>query len=174
MNREKNYIYTERLILRRFSESDFENYYDILNQEEVSKWLGSGKRKSKEDVKNIMTSFQSDWDKNNYGVWAVIKKENNRLIGHCGLKHLKDIQEIELLYAFDPKFWGNGYAAESARAVIKFAQDELKFKRLVAGVYPNNNRSCNVIEKLGFKYKGERELFGVNLFYYELELDLTV
>lgn len=175
MNIEKNNeIYTERLILRRFNQSDFENYYDILKQEEVTKWLGAGKRKSKEDVKNMMTTFQNHWDKNNYGVWAVIKKEDNRLIGHCGLKPLEDIQEIELLYAFDPKFWGNGYATESARTIIKVAQDELKLKRLVAIVYPNNNKSCNVIEKLGFQYKGEQEHFGVKLFYYELELDLMV
>lgn len=127
MNIEKNNeIYTERLILRRFNQSDFENYYDILKQEEVSKWLGARNRKSKED---------------------------NKLIGHCGLKPLEDIQEIELLYAFDPKFWGNGYATESARTIIKFAQDELKLKRLVAIVYPSNDKSCNVIEKLGFQYK---------------------
>jgi ribosomal-protein-alanine N-acetyltransferase len=170
MNIEKyNEIYTKRLVLRRFIESDFENYYDILKQEEVSKWIGSGKIKSKDDVKNIMRNFESHWKKNNYGVWAVIKKENNELVGHCGLKPLEDIQEIELLYAFRPNSWGNGYATESARAVIRLALDELKLKHLIALVYPNNKRSCNVIEKLGFKYKGEQEHFGINLLYYELE-----
>ena len=170
MNIEKyNEIYTKRLVLRRFIESDFENYYDILKQEEVSKWVGSGKIKSKDDVKNIMRNFESFWEKNNYGVWAVINKENNELVGHCGLKPLEDIQEIELLYAFRPNSWGNGYATESARAVIRLALDELKLKHLIALVYPNNKRSCNVIEKLGFKYKGEQEHFGINLLYYELE-----
>lgn len=165
-----NEIYTERLFLRRFNEADFESYYNILKQEEVCKWLGAGKRKNKEDVKNIMAAFQSHWDKNNYRVWAVINKENNELIGHCGLKPIDDISETELLYAFDPKSWGKGYATEAARAVIKFAQDELNLERLVAIAYPDNKRSCNVIEKLGFIYKGEQEHFNVNFSYYELEL----
>lgn len=172
MNSEiNNNIYTERLILRRFIQSDLEDYYNILNQEEVSKWLGSGKRISRDAVINSMRSIENFWNKNNYGIWAVINRETNELIGHCGLNPLKDIQKIELLYAFDKKAWGKGYATESAREIIKFAHDELKLNCLVAIAYPNNSRSCNVIEKLGFKYKGEQEHFGVNLSYYELELN---
>ena len=67
-------IFTERLVLKRFNECDLEKYYDILKQEEVSKWLGTGKRKSYDDVKNIMQSFEQHWSQNNYGVWAVINK----------------------------------------------------------------------------------------------------
>lgn len=54
--------------------------------------------------------------------------------------------------------------------IMRFAQDELNLKRLVAIAYPDNKRSCNVIEKLGFIYKGEQERFNVNFSYYELEL----
>ncbi|GLC31706.1 hypothetical protein bsdE14_31160 [Clostridium omnivorum] len=54
--------------------------------------------------------------------------------------------------------------------IMRFAQDELNLKRLVAIAYPDNKRSCNVIEKLGFIYKGEQEHFNVNFSYYELEL----
>lgn len=53
-----NEIFTKRLVLKRFSEYDLDKYYDILKQEEVSKWLGTGKRKSYDDVKNIMQSFE--------------------------------------------------------------------------------------------------------------------
>ena len=63
---------------------------------------------------------------------------------------------------------------KSNLAILRDMFKIYKLKRLVAIVYPNNNKSCNVIEKLGFQYKGEQEHFGVNLFYYELELDLMV
>lgn len=167
-----NNLSTERLVLRRFSESDFENYYDILKQEEVSSWLGDRKGISEETVKKIIAYSNRDFNKNSYCVWAVVDRENNKLLGHCGLNPLKDIQETELFYAFDPKAWGNGYATEAAREVIKFACHELKLKRLVAIAYPDNNRSCRVIEKLGFIYKGEQEHFGGSLSYYELELGI--
>ncbi|WP_195947884.1 GNAT family N-acetyltransferase [Paraclostridium bifermentans] len=164
-------IFTERLVLKRFNECDLEKYYDILKQEEVSKWLGTGKRKSYDDVKNIMQSFEQHWSQNNYGVWAVINKENDELIGHCGLKNIDNSTDIELLYAFKQSSWGHGYATESAKSVIEFAKNELKLLKLVAIVYPNNIKSCNVIEKLGFEYRGIQKHFGVDLSYYELDLN---
>lgn len=165
-----NELHTKRLILRRFNKDDLNDYYNILKQEKVSRWLGSGKRKNFDDVKNIMESFENHWVKNNYGVWAVINKENNKLIGHCGVKNIDNTNDIELLYAFDSTSWGHGYATESAKAVIEFVKSQLKLSKLVALAYPDNEKSCNVIKKLGFKYKSEGKYFGVNLSYYELEL----
>lgn len=167
----KRNISTERLFLRRFMDSDFERYCEILSHNEVTMWLGRGDRKNKEDVRKIMTSYQSYWDNNNHGVWAVVREDDNELIGHCGIRYLDAIGEIELLYAFDPNYWNKGYATESVKAVIKYAKEELKLEKLVAIVYPNNSKSCNVIEKQGFDFKGEKELFGINLFYYDLELN---
>lgn len=168
-------IYTERLLLRRFHVDDLENYFNILNQEEVSKWLGSGKRISQDDAKRIMKNFEKHWVKNDYGVWAVINRQTNELIGQCGFNIFEDTNETELLYAFDPKFWGRGYATEASIAAIKFLSKNFKLNRLVALVYPKNDSSSNVIKKIGFEYKGIKEHFGVELFYYELNLEkLTV
>ena len=165
-----NEIHTKRLILRRFSRDDLNNYYNILKQEQVTKWLGTGKRRSYDDVKNMIEIIENHWIQNNYGVWAVINKEKNELIGHCGLKNIDNTNDVELLYAFDPTSWGNGYANESAKAVIEFAKTKTDLKKLVAIAYPNNRKSRNVIEKAGFQYKGMQEHFGANLSYYELDL----
>jgi len=104
-NKKSNEIYTKRLLLRKFQICDFEDYYDILKQEEVSMWLGTGKRKSLDDVIRIMKNFEKHWVENNYGVWAVTNRETNKLIGQCGFNILEDTKETELLYAFDSKFW---------------------------------------------------------------------
>lgn len=147
-NKKSNEIYTKRLFLRRFQVDDFENYYDILKQEEVSRWLGSGKRKTKEDLIITMKNFEKHWVENNYGVWAVRNRENNEFIGHCGFNILEDTKETELLYAFDPKLWGKGYATEASMAAIKFLSENFKINYVVPLVYPNNNRSSNVIKKI--------------------------
>lgn len=173
-SKESNEIYTKRLLLRKFEIYDFKNYYDILKQEEVSMWLGSGKRKSPDDVKCMMKNFEKHWVENNYGVWAVTNRETNELIGHCGFNILEDTKETELLYAFDSKFWGRGYATEASMAAIKFLSENFKLNCVVALVYPNNNRSSNVIEKVGFEYKGMEEHFGVELLYYKLNLDKSL
>ena len=165
-----NEIHTKRLILRRFSKDDLDNYYNILKQEQVNKWLGTGKRKSYDDVKNMIERIENSWIENDYGVYAVINKENNELIGHCGLNNIDNAKDVELLYAFDPASWGNGYATESAKAVIEFAKTKTDLKKLIAIAYPDNRKSRNVIEKAGFQYKGIQEYFGANLSYYELDL----
>ncbi|NFA61011.1 GNAT family N-acetyltransferase [Clostridium sporogenes] len=170
-NKKSNEIYTKRLFLRRFQVDDFENYYDILKQEEVSRWLGSGKRRTKQDLIITMKNFEKHWVENNYGVWAVRNRENNELIGHCGFDILEDTKETELLYAFDPKSWGKGYATEASMAAIKFLSENFKINYVVALIYPNNNRSSNVIKKIGFEYKGIEKHFGVELLYYKLNLD---
>ncbi len=171
-NKKSNEIYTERLLLRKFQIFDFENYYDILKQEEVSIWLGSGKRKTTDDFIRMMKSFEKHWLENDYGVWALTNRDTNELMGHCGFSILEDTKETELLYAFDPKFWGGkGYATEASMAAIKFLSKNFKLNSVVALVYPNNNKSSNVIEKVGFKYKGIEEHFGVELLYYKLNLD---
>jgi len=172
MNNDKfNEIYTERLLLRKFKDDDFESYYDILKQEEVSMWLGNGKRKSQEDVKRVMKYFERHWTLNDYGVWAVINRETNELIGQCGFNILEDTKETELLYAFDSKFWGKGYATEASMAAIKFLSENFKLNPIVALAYPNNDRSSNVIKKIGFEYKGMAKHFGVELLYFQLNLD---
>lgn len=170
-NKKFNEIYTKRLLLRKFNKDDFENYYNILNQEEVSMWLGNGKRKEPEAVKRIMKSFEKHWIENDYGVWAVINRETNELIGQCGFNILEDTKETELLYAFDPKFWGKGYATEASMAAIKFLSENFKLNYVVALAYPNNDRSSNVIKKIGFEYKGIEKHFGAELLYYKLNLD---
>lgn len=129
-----------------------------------------GKVEGKAEVKVIDIKRKTAL-KNNYGVWAVTNRDNNELIGHCGFNILEDTKETELLYAFDPKSWGKGYATEASMAAIKFLSENFKINYVVALVYPNNNRSSNVIKKIGFEYKGIEKHFGVELLYYKLNLD---
>lgn len=164
-----NQIVTERLIFRLFTDSDLESYYDILKKENVSRYLGTGKKIEKDRVKAAISRYKTNWNDNGYGIWAVMLKDNT-LIGHCGLNYLEETHKIELLYAFDPTYWGNGYATEACKATITFAKDNLNVDELIGIVYPNNTGSYKVLEKVGFERKGTEEHFGVELLYYELNI----
>ena len=166
----KDEISTERLILRRLHTDDYEDYCEMLMQREVSKWLGSGKDFTREDVKKMMDGFERLWEKNGYGVWAVISKEDKKLIGHCGFLPIANSSEIELLYAFSQKYWGHGYASEATKAAMAYAKDVYKWNSLVALAYNDNKSSINVLTKLGFRYIEDQEHFGVKLAYFSLTL----
>jgi GNAT superfamily N-acetyltransferase len=82
------------------------------------------------------------------------------------------LKDVDLGFAFLPRFWSKGYAFESASAVLAHARSHLGFKRIVAIVSPGNAPSVGLLEKLGFRLEGmtrlsddapEVQLFGLAL-----------
>jgi len=71
------------------------------------------------------------------------------------------------MYAFDPKFWGLGYATESAIVALDYAFKSTRIDRIIALAKPDNARSINVIEKIGLEFIGIKEYFGLQLNCYE-------
>lgn len=63
-------------------------------------------------------------------------------------------QDAIIGYSVDCNHQGEGVATEAARAVVRFAFDELNLHRLVTGYYPENTASAKVLRKLGFAVEG--------------------
>ena len=160
-------ITTERLILRPFEDNDFEAYKEMLQDESVYKWLGDRKQRSDEQVLKMMQYFNHKSSSDGHGVYAVALKSNNRLIGHAGTSFLKDLERTEYLYAFSKTHWGNGYATEIGQAYIPYYHKLTGDTTLIAIAYQGNLKSAHVLEKLGFVNKGEREVIGHTLDYFE-------
>lgn len=163
----KNYE-TERLILRRFSVHDQEDYYAMLSDENVYVWLGSGKKVSYEDSAKIMAYFNKGFDEKGFGVYAVIEKESGKLIGQAGFNVVPPLDRTEYLYALSKSSWGKGYATEAGKALISYFENEHVDVPLIALTHQGNVQSKRVLDKLGFVEKGEKELFGLVLNYYEM------
>jgi [ribosomal protein S5]-alanine N-acetyltransferase len=91
--------------------------------------------------------------------WPVFLLDGGDFIGCCGFRPRKLEERIfELGYAFLPRYWGKGFATESARAAISHAADSLKARGLFAGHHPENLPSQKILESLGFRYT-HRELY---------------
>lgn len=145
-------IETTRLLLRPFEDEDLQAYTDIMIKHEVTQFIGNGKDKSKEEIKGILKRFQQVQKKNNIILHAVIEKNTQKLIGHCGFLPLSTRKGYELLYALDSKAWGKGYATEASKACIDYAKKHFNWEEIYAMVYPQNKASKNVLSKVGFKH----------------------
>jgi len=163
-----NSITTARLELRRFAEPDTEAYIKMITNPAVTKYLGSGRDCSKEDAFKFLAGYESVWDKG-YGIFAVIEQESSNLIGYCGIRQIPD-GRIELLYAYAPSAWGNGYATEAGKAVLTYAKDNFGLLKVIAMSYPQNSGSISVIKKLGFESIGQEEHFGNMLEVFSLDI----
>jgi ribosomal-protein-alanine N-acetyltransferase len=88
-----------------------------------------------------------------YGLFSVILKSENRLIGDCGLEHIiLDGQDVvELGYDLASQYWGRGLATEAAEAVRAFAFKILGLRELVSLIQTHNLASQRVSEKLGMR-----------------------
>lgn len=89
-----------------------------------------------------------------YGPYCVSLKENDHLIGVCGLFKRDNLEDADIGFSILPEYWRKGYAAEAAIAVVKYASTVLGLKKLMAIVSPTNAASIGLIEKLGLKYVG--------------------
>jgi RimJ/RimL family protein N-acetyltransferase len=62
----------------------------------------------------------------------------------------------EIWYNIMPGHWGNGYATEVSKRLIRFGFEFLSLHRIEAGVATGNSRSIKVLEKAGMTREGVR------------------
>ncbi len=165
-------IETERLRLRMFLPEDAEPVYRIWNNPEVVKYIDPNWKPSLDDARAAMTRLVQHWREKGFGQWAVILKDEDRLIGYVGFKLLEQKgPEIELLYGLDMPYWNKGLTTEAAHAALRYIYDHTNLDRIVAVANPENTGSWRVMEKLGMKYEGMAHHYNVDLVFYAISRD---
>ncbi|MBB3563370.1 RimJ/RimL family protein N-acetyltransferase [Rhizobium sp. BK512] len=97
------------------------------------------------------------YEKNGFGLWAMIDRESGELLGDCGIT-LQDTSrglEPELGYHLWPDYWGKGYATEAALACRDHAFSTMGLSRLVSIVSLENLPS----QKVAGRVHQRREIF---------------
>ena len=164
---------TERLILRPLTEADAEFMLELLNDPAFIRNIGDRKIRSIEGAKTyIKNGPVASYAKNGFGLCLVELKEAGEPIGICGLIKRDTLHDVDIGYAFLPRYWSKGYAFESALATKQYALAEIGLNRLVAITDPQNAGSIRVLEKIGMKFEKmvklaeddiELKLFSVDL-----------
>jgi [ribosomal protein S5]-alanine N-acetyltransferase len=140
---------TSRLRIRGLEFSDLEPFFAVCGNPEAMRWMGDREPLSLEDTRRWIEVSQDNYAQHQRGCMAVCHKSSGELIGFCGLvRGFED--QIELIYAFLPRVWGQGYATEAASAMLEYSQTILP--RVLATIYPENLPSQRILEKLRFAY----------------------
>ena len=160
---------TERLMLRNQQPEDADVIAKMFGDAEVMRFIADGKTMPRSAAEQSISKWNDYERTHGFTSWAVIRKEDNALIGKCGFNYLPDKSDIELSYMLDEPYWGNGYATEIAGATLEYGLNKLDLKRVVAIVYPQNSPSIRVIEKSGMKYEKEYEYMGIKMLMYGIE-----
>ncbi len=164
---------TERLILRRFIESDFEDFFEMENSEVVMQFTGPGRAQTRsESLKRFNERFLPNTASLDVlGFFAVEHKGLRKVIGFLMIYDKVD-ESPELGFMINQSFWGQGYTSEFCKCICQHIKESGAIKKLKACVEPINIASMKVIERLGFTKVGERQITKgdkeVNLYDYEL------
>lgn len=142
-------IETERLYMREMNQSDFKSLCEILQDEKVM-YAYEGAF-SDSEVHEWLDRQIVRYQKCGFGLWAVILKETDKMIGQCGLtmQPWKDDEVLEIGYLFARQYWHNGYATEAARACKKYAFEKLKASDVCSIIRDTNIASQKVAIRNG-------------------------
>ncbi len=164
---------SQRLSLRQFSSDDAEFILELLNEPSFIHFIGDRKIRSLDGAKvYIKNGPVASYAQHGFGLYLVELKETGDFIGMCGLIKRDTLDDVDIGYAFLPKFWSKGYAVESALAVKEYARKVVGLKRIVAITDPQNMASIRVLEKIGMTFEKmiklseddiELKLFSVDL-----------
>jgi RimJ/RimL family protein N-acetyltransferase len=87
--------------------------------------------------------------------WAL--KENNQIIGDCGLHFLEDGAQVEIGYTLATAYQRQGYAREAVSAVLQFLFTKLNKHRVMAITDVLNTPSIHLLERLGFRREAHHQ-----------------
>ena len=161
-------IETVRLRLRAFTPDDLDALQLVFGDTDVMQYISGGKPRTREETETGLRRTIEGWQRRGFGLWAVVEKATDKVIGYCGLIPLEETPEIELAYGLAKTSWGKGLAPEAAHASLRFGFEEMKLERIVAVVNPQNVSSQRVLEKLGMKYTKNERHYDEDLMYYEI------
>jgi RimJ/RimL family protein N-acetyltransferase len=170
-------IETDRLILRLMNESDIDDMLKIFTDKKVLKAFNL-QSFSREQMKKWVDRNLSHQDKYGYGLFSVILKSNQELIGDCGLEHTEFEGKpcVEIGYDLLSKYWNQGYATEAAKAVKDYAIGELNIdsKLICSFIRKDNKASQRVSQKIGMQKIKEYEAGNISRYLYAFSKEYFV
>jgi RimJ/RimL family protein N-acetyltransferase len=140
------FLETERMLFRRFADDDVDRLFDLHNDPEVMRFLTGGEPISRAEIeRDYRERFAGD------GYWAAVERTTGEFLGWFAMHPTPDrnADEFELGYRLRREIWGNGFATEGSRTLIRKGFAEMGARRIWAQTMAVNLASRRVMEKSG-------------------------
>ena len=143
-------LYTQRLVLRRFTPADRKALLDIYGDREVNTFLPWFPISTLEEADALFAArYEAAYRQPGGYRYALCRRADDRPIGYL---HLEGEGAHDFGYALLRPFWGQGYATEAGRAVLERARaDGVPF--VTATHDRQNPASGRVMQRLGMAYR---------------------
>jgi RimJ/RimL family protein N-acetyltransferase len=154
------------LVIRPLDDRDADAWIAMLSDPEVARFLPPGPAPTTDTFERAIETRHAMEREIGYAMWAIDDATTARFIGQCGIRPAKSMDndagsEIDLAYHFARAFWNEGYATEAATAVLAHGFGTLGLDSIMAVVVADNVGSWRVMEKIGMRYEGLADYYGL-------------
>ena len=155
-------IQTERLLLREIVERDAEQILAMHGDPELMRWFGVDPLPDLAAAQGLIKRFASfRLDENPGTRWGIQARENNQLLGSCGLfRWDRNWRKCMIGYELSTHVQKQGFMRETLTAVMTWGFAEMALNRIEAMVHPDNQGSLKLLRQLGFVDEGRMRQVG--------------
>jgi RimJ/RimL family protein N-acetyltransferase len=144
---------TDRLILRRWRQSDLEPFVRLNADARVMEFMPGVL--SGQESNLLADRIEAHFQQHGFGLYAAELRSNASFIGFVVLS-VPSFQAaftpcVEIGWRLAAAYWGQGLATEGAREVVRYGFEILRLPELVSFTVPANTRSIGVMKKLGMR-----------------------
>lgn len=144
-------IRTERLLMRRWRDSDRGPFADLNADPEVARYFPAPQDRVESD--RAIDRFEQRFDEQGYGLWALEVLATGEFIGFTGLNPMPDdvpgAGDLEVGWRLARRAWHHGYATEAARAALDLGFLQLGLPVIWSMTAVLNQPSQAVMKRLG-------------------------
>ena len=141
------HIETARLRLRPPRLADLDAWADFMADPRATQHLGGVQPRAA--VWRSLAAMVGSWAMHGFAMFSVIEKDSGAWVGRVGPWCPEGWPGTEVGWGVHPRFWGRGYATESAIAAIDWAFDTLGWSEVIHAIAPDNTSSQAVARRLG-------------------------
>ena len=146
---------TQRLIISKITLQDAPFFVELMNTPHWLKYIGDRNIKTVKDAKaHLKKGALKSYEEHGFGFYKLLlKNENLKTIGVCGLIKRKELEDADVAFGFLPEYEGKGFGYESSLEIMKLAKHTFNLKKVSAITSPINKNSIKLLEKLGLIYE---------------------
>jgi trans-aconitate 2-methyltransferase len=176
-------IETERLFMRSYQDSDFDNCVHLYGNDAITGYFDHGKARTELEVRDLIREKGNKYFNQGkpFGLFSIFHKSSVNFIGQIDLLPISELGIAEIGFILHEQYHNQGFCTEAVSTIIfnyleeinmNFDSEELPIMKIIATVHPKNQSSRKVLEKLGLKLDRIQERFGQPRLWYSLPLTL--
>jgi RimJ/RimL family protein N-acetyltransferase len=161
---------TERLLIRPLNKGDYRVWEEFIMDVSATRFFPDNWKLKPERSRDWIDLQLNRYRENRYGLHALIEKKSGEFVGQCGLltQTIDGGDELEIGYHLIPRYWGNGYAIEAARAFKQIGFEYNLAESIISIIDLENIPSQKVARRNGMTRESQTKFMGMDVFIYRI------